>query len=73
MRQQYHLNEESLDSIQTYLDDPPLPPSAISAGVIQYWYFVENTCPSLARMGLDFCSAPGKFFSFPKYSFLIIL
>ena len=50
-----------LDDITTYLDSPLVPLTSTSGKVvIQYWYNLLTTMPSLARMALSFTSAPGK-------------
>ncbi|KAJ6556343.1 hypothetical protein B0H19DRAFT_1293404, partial [Mycena capillaripes] len=49
------------DTIQAYLAEPPISTSSLAAlgGPISYWFLQEESTPSLARMGSDFCSAPG--------------
>lgn len=49
------------DHIDVYLKDPPLHADTVkeAGGYIKYWYAAMSTRPSLARMGSDFCSAPG--------------
>ena len=49
------------DSIENYLDSPPIPKSEVKAagGVLKYWENSRTTRPKLARMALDFLSAPG--------------
>jgi hypothetical protein len=51
----------SIDSIRHYLKDPLLWSSEISSGYIQYWHNAKALRPNLARMALDFCSAPGMY------------
>ncbi|KAF8888186.1 hypothetical protein CPB84DRAFT_1684296, partial [Gymnopilus junonius] len=51
-----------VDDIQTYLKEDIIPYSSIqdASGYIQYWHKASKTWPHLAKMGLDYCSAPGK-------------
>jgi len=50
------------DTIATYLADPVIRLSTIkeAGGIIKYWHQAIEQRPRLAKMGLDFCSAPGK-------------
>ncbi len=50
------------DHILTYLKEPPVTRTTIkeAGGYIQYWHKAHATRPSLAKMGCDFCSAPGE-------------
>lgn len=50
------------DSIEAYLIEPPVPAHEINnaGGVLQYWEKLAATRPHLARMALDFLTAPGK-------------
>ncbi len=32
-----------------------------AGGYMKYWYNAMSTCPSLAQLGSELCSAPGKF------------
>jgi hypothetical protein len=52
----------SFDSINTYLNEPPVNPQVIqnAGGVLLYWEKLAATRPHLARMALDFLTAPGK-------------
>ena len=52
----------SFDSIDTYLNEPPVNPQVIenAGGVLLYWEKLAVTRPHLARMALDFLTAPGK-------------
>jgi hypothetical protein len=56
----------ALDSIEWYLADPPIPTSVITetGGYIKYWAQAFSTHPLLAKMGSDYCSAPGIVFFF---------
>lgn len=51
-----------LDSIETYLDSPPIKKSEVKAagGVLKYWENCRATRPRLARMALDYLSAPAS-------------
>ena len=51
-----------LDSIEGYLAAPTIDEDEIEAmgGVMMYWYWKEESCPSLSRYGADYCSAPGQ-------------
>jgi hypothetical protein len=50
------------DTIATYLADPVIRLSTIkeAGGIMKYWHQAIEQRPWLAKMGLDFCSAPGK-------------
>jgi len=50
------------DSIRTYLKEPVVSIHEVHAagGVLQYWEKLMATRPQLARMALDFLSAPGE-------------
>jgi hypothetical protein len=50
------------DTIATYLVDPVIWLSTIkeAGGIMKYWHQAIEQRPRLAKMGLDFCSAPGK-------------
>jgi hypothetical protein len=45
------------DDMNSYLDIPPIP-SLNGKTVLQYWSAEKPTQPSLAEMGLTYCSAP---------------
>jgi len=49
------------DSIEAYLDSPPTGKSEVTAagGALKYWESLRTTRPRLARMAMDFLSAPG--------------
>lgn len=53
---------QTVDDINTYLDEPPILEIVLCGmgGPMQYWYQAAVTRPRLAKMGSDFCSAPGK-------------
>ncbi|KIJ11940.1 hypothetical protein PAXINDRAFT_171565 [Paxillus involutus ATCC 200175] len=58
-------NEDSStdpDSIEAYLDLPPVAKSEVKAagGVLKYWENCHAITPRLARMALDFLSAPAS-------------
>ena len=50
------------DTIATYLVDPVIRLSTIkeAGGIMKYWHQAIEQRPWLAKMGLDFCLAPGK-------------
>jgi hypothetical protein len=50
------------DSIATYLADPVIKSSVIkeAGGIMKYWNRATEHRPRVAKMGLDFCSAPGE-------------
>ncbi|KAF8228811.1 hypothetical protein L208DRAFT_1403052, partial [Tricholoma matsutake] len=50
----------SPNTIATYLADPVIQLSTIkeARGVMKYWHQAIEQQPRLAKMGLDFCSAP---------------
>ena len=54
---------QDLDSVDTYLDFPPVPKAEVKAagGVLKYWENCQDTRPRLARMALDFLSVLGQF------------
>ncbi len=55
--------EEDLpDTIATYLADPVVKSRTIKepGGIMKYWNQAIKHRPRVAKMGLDFCSAPGK-------------
>ena len=45
------------DSIESYLDSPPIPKSEVKAagGVLKYWENSRTTQPKLVRMAWIFC------------------
>jgi predicted cation transporter len=51
------------DTIHAYLAELPISPHQLLmfGGLIGYWFQQEDLTPSLARMGSDYCSAPGMF------------
>src|SRR4051812_34420955 len=51
------------DSIEAYLSTPQVSEQDIdqAGGVLAYWEQARETRPKLARMALDFLSAPGMF------------
>jgi len=53
-------SEQDPDSIEAYLDAPPIPKAEVKAagGVLKYWENRRDTRPQLAQMALDFLSAP---------------
>lgn len=57
-----------LDHIKTYLKEKPISSQAVkeAGGYIKYWHQALATHPQVAKMGLDFCSAPGRV-NFIKY------
>ena len=63
--------EDSQDpnTISTYLTDPVIKSSAVkeAGGVMKYWDRATQHRPQVAKMGLDFCSAPGDFHCFYFY------
>jgi hypothetical protein len=50
------------DSLEAYLEAPPVTPDVIrqAGGVLAYWEQAQKTRPHLARMALDYLSAPGQ-------------
>jgi len=50
------------DTIVAYLADPVIKPSVIkeAGGIMKYWDRAIKHRSRVAKMGLDFCSAPGK-------------
>lgn len=50
-----------MDDIATYLAEPPVPSSNIkdAGGYMPYWHMASKNRPCVAKMGSDFCSAPG--------------
>ena len=50
------------DDINTYLKEPPLTTQLITdaGGYMEFWHQASVSRPSVARMGSDLCSAPGK-------------
>jgi hypothetical protein len=67
------------DTITTYLADPVVKPSVIkeAGGIMKYWDQAAKHRPQVAKMGLDFCSAPGErnvlvFFISLRYYYSII-
>jgi len=57
----WRLPEHAHDSIDAYLTEPLVPTHEINnaGGVLQYWERHLATRPHLARMALDFLTAPG--------------
>jgi hypothetical protein len=55
-----------LDTIETYLAEPPIPKEVIksSGGGLKYWESMISSRPKLAKMAIDFLSAPGVFIDF---------
>jgi hypothetical protein len=53
--------EHDPDTFEAYLADPRLPAAHIkeAGGVLKYWEQARASRPRLARMALDFLSAPG--------------
>jgi hypothetical protein len=51
------------DSIEAYLDSPKIPIEEINqvGGILKYWEQALTLRPGVARMALDFLSAPGMF------------
>lgn len=54
------------DHIQTYLQDDPIFSTLIeeAGGYMKYWFTASKNQPLLAKMGQDFCFAPGLYFVF---------
>ncbi|TFK37884.1 hypothetical protein BDQ12DRAFT_607107, partial [Crucibulum laeve] len=50
------------DNIETYLLEPPVKTELIAnfGGYMKYWHSATSSTLMLAKMGSDFCSAPGK-------------
>jgi hypothetical protein len=55
-------NSSDPDTIATYLADPIIKSSAVkeAGGVMKYWNRAKEHRRCISKMGLDFCSAPGK-------------
>jgi hypothetical protein len=62
-------NSPDPDTIATYLADPIIKSSAVkeAGGVMKYWNQAKENRPCISKMGLDFCSAPGKWRHFHIY------
>ena len=58
------------NSIEAYLDSQTIAKSEVTAagGALKYWESLRTTRPRLARMALDFLSAPGLIISYYYYS-----
>jgi len=52
----------TLDELEVYLNEPVMDPKALKTfgGVLKYWESEMKSSPNLAKMGLDFCSAPAS-------------
>ncbi|KAF5348283.1 hypothetical protein D9756_010486 [Leucocoprinus leucothites] len=61
-----------LDDIHTYLKEPVIQSSTVIdlGGYMKWWKTTATSCPNLARMGMNYCSAPGSYISHTQ-SFLI--
>ncbi|KAF5354023.1 hypothetical protein D9756_006943 [Leucocoprinus leucothites] len=61
-----------LDDIHTYLKEPVIQSSTVidSGGYMKWWNTTATSRPNLARMGMNYCSAPGSYISHTQ-SFLI--
>ncbi|KAF5347263.1 hypothetical protein D9756_009877 [Leucocoprinus leucothites] len=61
-----------LDDIHTYLKEPVIQSSTVIdlGGYMKWWNTTATSCPNLARMGMNYCSAPGSYISHTQ-SFLI--
>ncbi|KAF5345972.1 hypothetical protein D9756_010932 [Leucocoprinus leucothites] len=61
-----------LDDIRTYLKEPVIQSSTVidSGGYMKWWNTTATSRPNLARMGMNYCSAPGSYISHTQ-SFLI--
>ena len=55
-------NSSDPNTIATYLADPIIKSSAVkeAGGVMKYWNLAKEHRTCISKMGLDFCSAPGK-------------
>ncbi|KAF9441873.1 hypothetical protein P691DRAFT_851402, partial [Macrolepiota fuliginosa MF-IS2] len=51
------------DHIQTYLKEPIIPTNVIqdAGGYMKWWHTAANNQPTVAKVALDYCSAPGVF------------
>ncbi|KAF5352608.1 hypothetical protein D9756_006313 [Leucocoprinus leucothites] len=51
-----------VDHILTYLDEPAIPSTDIQAvgGYMKWWYTSSSAWKSVARMAMDYCSAPAS-------------
>ena len=56
------LQKHGYDHIESYLSEGLVPTEAIenSGGYLKYWNNLLQSRPSIARMALDFISAPGN-------------
>jgi len=50
------------DHIEAYLQEPTISSEAVANahGYMAYWHAASQTCPMVAKMALDFVSAPGN-------------
>ena len=66
-------NSPDPDTITTYLADPIIKSSAVNeaGGVMKYWNRAKEHHRHISKMGLDFCSAPGKWRPFHIYCCLL--
>src|ERR1700748_779458 len=69
VRTQDSEDSQDPDTISTYLTDPVIKSSAVkeAGGVVKDWDQATQHHPRVAKMGLDFCSAPGDFHCFYFY------
>jgi hAT family C-terminal dimerisation region len=53
--------EWEVDEITAYLSEGVLKSSTVTklGGVMKFWHGKSAKCPRLAKMGQDYCSAPG--------------
>ena len=65
------------DHIETYLQEPTISSQAVknAKGYMAYWHAASQTCPLVAKMAMDFVSAPGNlcllfFFFFSQLNFI---
>ena len=54
-----------MDHIETYLTSELVTSEAISeaGGYMMYWNTAKSNRPCVAKFGMDFCSAPGKYYT----------